>query len=855
MVTPWWYCNTCHLYYATKGNDDPKRVPMRNKFEGMYTRWHFDIGFKYLRDKVAELYPDLRTLPSVEEALEWQSRYKDYVTLLKESDAGDVLTKKKNDAQITEVKQWLTTKEFAWSPPPHKCPWKSPIPLKYFHAATGTAKKWSLPKCSREDLVPVEQVDLLQDVPNLPEIDVLQSAESRACVSLCRPYGRFVNRRKEKGRGNAITTQKHQSGELCLRPLTPDEDVARGMLTGIVADDETLQEKFKLKPSEQIALPVVLEWLGRYNPWNSAYANSLQDVKNCQEFCETLAAEGCKLPSVASLQTVHGEPAAATLGNEKIAAVLPLDDMNATRNSYRHLRAGAHIILQAKLTRPLPKQWQDVHESDLTNAHGDPFLRIPKVLRNNMSFTAVSLYDINLDAKVFVDKYMYGTGSYASTLDCVCSRNVFYASCLYSLDEAFHDGADPEWCFFQRERELKTRLYRDYMGRGSSQSAFIDNSRDHHKVGTAQETGVPVSNSVLYSTQKFSRRIGLHISDSPQALRKVQYDWLEIAAPENLGAPVAMTTITSNQRTSNISAHVRNGPFANPNPDDSVASLRQDGSQLPLQQNIFVQVVDYMRRRKDFMSYAYRQGYDAMRGRLRCHMRRREHQKRGPPHDHINEFPEQCGQTSKPLQIPMEKCSMAPHSLSASDLCTSYSGRCCSVSRYCLKSDAHCRLPTESSGAPYHMQHHVAPATAEMVRPYPLGSFIEGPSMPPDLRGNDVLQTIRALNSVFWTDNRCTTGVVATPQSTCTGTLKERVFQILDCNYNSGELQMNSPMLLQDLIVAYYYRRLQTQIVPHKCSLGYCRNSWSEPCKFGLPCTQVTTELQKDFLVYRFPLF
>ena len=73
MVTPWWYCNTCHLYYATKGNENPKRVPMRNKFEGMYTRWHCDIGFRYLREKVAELYPDLRTLPSIEEALEWQS--------------------------------------------------------------------------------------------------------------------------------------------------------------------------------------------------------------------------------------------------------------------------------------------------------------------------------------------------------------------------------------------------------------------------------------------------------------------------------------------------------------------------------------------------------------------------------------------------------------------------------------------------------------------------------------------------------------------------------------------------------------------------------------------------------------
>ena len=83
----------------------------------------------------------------------------------------------------------------------------------------------------------------MQDVKELPELEELKSSESRSCISLCRPYGRFANKRKEKGRGPVMSTQTHQSGELYMRPLTPEEDAARGMLTGVVADEETLKEK------------------------------------------------------------------------------------------------------------------------------------------------------------------------------------------------------------------------------------------------------------------------------------------------------------------------------------------------------------------------------------------------------------------------------------------------------------------------------------------------------------------------------------------------------------------------------------------------------------------------------------
>ena len=238
--TPWWYCNTCHSYYFSLKSNDPRRVPMRNKLEGLYTRWHWDLSFVHLRPKIAELYPDLSTLPATDEVLEWHKERNRYVELRKEKGAASPLEVNLLAAKIRDT-------ELKWSPPPHLTPWKTPIPQRYFDQAKGSRKSWKLKERAFDDLVPCEQSDLMQDVKELPEMEELKSSESRSCISLCRPYGRFVEKRKEKGRGKVMATQMHQSGELVMRALTPEEDSLRGMLTGVVADEETLKEEFKIR--------------------------------------------------------------------------------------------------------------------------------------------------------------------------------------------------------------------------------------------------------------------------------------------------------------------------------------------------------------------------------------------------------------------------------------------------------------------------------------------------------------------------------------------------------------------------------------------------------------------------------
>ena len=95
---PWWFCTVCFGYWhpslARSGgneadaNDDQGasgvearrlRVPMRNKLEGYYTKWHEDLGFVHLRPALVQQYPDLTTLPSTEEVLEYRQRWELYV--------------------------------------------------------------------------------------------------------------------------------------------------------------------------------------------------------------------------------------------------------------------------------------------------------------------------------------------------------------------------------------------------------------------------------------------------------------------------------------------------------------------------------------------------------------------------------------------------------------------------------------------------------------------------------------------------------------------------------------------------------------------------------------------------------
>ncbi len=850
---PWWFCRTCFYYWSPSAGPDNKRtqlerVPMRNKLEGIYTRWHVDLAYVHLYPFLKQAYPEHHSLPVPDAALQWHRKYADFVGLIKKEDPQGSKHHRKHVLAIESAREELHSMEKAWFPPPHACPWGTPVPLKYFQDAAGVTKVWTLQENSKADLVPREQPDLMQDVPAVPDLSLITSGDARACISICRPHGCFSEHRKI-GRGPFVSTMPHQSGELVLRPLTQRQDKARGMLSSLVCSPAFEKDKLRLKDNEVDMLRNSLPWLRQNNPWFHGYASALSSATECHEFCRTLASEGRLLGTMSDdTETVDNRRIRDCLGEEAVGAFVPLDDLKAPQGTYRHMRAAAEAVYCSELRSSLPKAWRDTHMSDLLDQHGKPIQQVPAPFREFGSFTDISVRDPHLDAKVWVQQHKWGTGSYRSTLDCVTSRNTFRRARFWSLDGEFLDDKDPQWMFFQRESEYKWRLLSDFHGK-KSQGADSSPAQPHEissqllsaltpgptasQKSVARKTpgqDVQLSKREDYSFRNYSRRVGHLIPESNQALTKTRKDWLEIARPGNMGSPSAMTTVVANIRTSTIVAHVVNGPLSLPDPEHTVAYLT-GGLPANVKQaynvtrHAAIQTADYLRRRREFESRSYRRGHDALRGRMRLIMRRRESQKRGWNHDHYNEFPERCG-----------KKKVRKHNLKG----------CHVVSRWCLRSGVHCRLPSSCSNNERHMQTHTGSVTAELLRPYPLGSITLGPESPPDLAGASLEDTISQLEEKFWNDSRMQGQAGDVPEVLCEGSLLERARTLASSLHAAQTVSLDLPMTLQDLYAAYYVRRLQTEVVPHVCKLGYCRQSWSDKCKYCLPCPVVVERPYHD---------
>ena len=259
-------------------------------------------------------------------------------------------------------------------------------------------------------------------------------------------------------------------------------------------------------------------------------------------------------------------------------------------------------------------------------------------------------------------------------------------------------------------------------------------------------------------------------------------------------------------------------------------------------QNITAQTLDYSRRKKEFIEYAYQVNYDTVRGRVLAYLDRREGQRRGHEHNHINEYHEPCS-------LPAVRHGVAmtigdPHCTSSDTDCFRGSKKgvfCRSYSQHCLKAGHQCQLPVEANGTPYHMKTHSGSTTAEMLRPFPLGSTSSGPDVLATPHCGSLEEVYTAVAESSWTSDRLSSSSPTTAfKVQCEGTLIERLQRVLDVPASNGKPTFEKPMTLQDLLAAYYYRRVQAAVALHVCRLGYCRQKWDQPCKFGLPCTEVS---------------
>ena len=639
---PWWYCNWCYQYFFEKiAGNKLQRMPMRNYFEGYYTCWHIDIAYPHLERKLRELYPDHATLPTSAEAMQWHLDYERYVKLKREDDNAD---HRQNTKEVETLKASLDARTLQWSPPPHESVHGTPVPRRFFSAAASTGRgTWSLALDAAIDLVPHEQWELHQDASTCVDraLEELLSSPARAAVSLCRPHSCFVERRRDSGK-RLITTQPHQSGELSLRPLTPYEDKARGMLGCLVAKPAVLKERFALTASEANALASALPWLHSHNPWYAAYCNTAGAVHAIGECVDAMVRDGSLLPKMPhNCAAAAGKTLEEHLHNEDVAVFVPLQDLSALTGSWQHIRLAASAVARAQLKHDLPPAWAKLRHSDLEDEAGHSIETLPECVRHHMSFTNISIRDPFFDAKVCVQQYPWGTGSYGGSCDCVSELRDYQKATAHSGDGAFLDNRDVEWVFLQRERKQKYTLYGDIQGKRMRQ-------RREHEQGRDAKT-----KKATYMQQRFSNRIGHCIPNSPQALRRQRAEVCGASRPGNLGAPTAMTTTVANVHTSELVAHILRGPFAVTDPDDTVSHVLGKSTIGSGIANSGLLQMDFIRRSAEFQSMAYQDSHDGERGRMRALLRRRESQKRGVPHYHYNEYAEPCGKRRRLIHIPM----------------------------------------------------------------------------------------------------------------------------------------------------------------------------------------------------------
>ena len=227
---------------------------------------------------------------------------------------------------------------------------------------------------------------------------------------------------------------------------------------------------------------------------------------------------------------------------------------------------------------------------------------------------------------------------------------------------------------------------------------------------------------------------------------------------------------------------------------------------------------------------------------------RDEDQQRGHRHAHINEFAERCGPSHDTCvtAVPMvSNRAVAPPPSAGVHLRPS----CRSVSQWCLRCGNHCALPAhvsaqeDSTASAYHTTSHTAESTAEMLRPYPLGTLPPQSTQVPDVADCSLKKTIELLNTELWTGERVQ-HKKRMPLS-CEGSFLQRFSSQYMCT-DTKQISLGDATNMRDLCVAFYYRYLQTKIVPHVCKLGYCRTSWEHACKYGLPCEDVVETMYFD---------
>ena len=143
------------------------------------------------------------------------------------------------------------------------------------------------------------------------------------------------------------------------------------------------------------------------------------------------------------------------------------------------------------------------------------------------------------------------------------------------------------------------------------------------------------------------------------------------------------------------------------------------------------------------------------------------------------------------------------------------------MSRWRLRTGTCCRLPAVLDGAQPHTSARLAYAQAELVRPWPLFTLPWLPGNP--LHSSDVCEDtlFSAARLKAKTLEAARGDVPAHSAATLPLSFWDR-WRLALSDVDASSKRYSAPMQLEDLVVGYYYRHLQTSMHVHTCVMGYC---------------------------------
>jgi hypothetical protein len=524
-----------------------------------------------------------------------------------------------------------------------------------------------------DNLVPVPQPELWQDAPEAP-LEQLRSHQGQGQLAV----GRLYSSMEQSGVKAGQAKYAHAAGELHFAKRNP-RAIASTLAFMVGKNDGA---GLKIKPDEIEPARESLRYLQENNPHLQRFWSLWEQFKDLWRASPVPvgsgqtpvrpARAGGRRKGHAVAKTVEGmlgdeeeglvivDPAEMPPNWKGIAELAAIGtaaprlgpDPPAPGAAPPDTTTPAVPTTQAAARSPPPGPQEAPADERETATRAE----LAAAARNVQELSNVTLGDPHLDAKLFPHLYPYGSGSHRSETASV-GLGKYLKALLRSVDDRFRKSA--AWKFFNLDRIIKNDLYfkernrraRDEGGGGTAATAPAAGNptppppQRGRKPKCAEDGGAQAGAGENAAEQEkaapyiFGHADPSHVPESRGWWGKIRKGLYAITEDHELGLMSGMVTVTQNDRSPELLAHVRRGPCAAPTEEEQYEYLlsRRDPrvARPKVHEDPGAAVLSFQRRTLAIKQHFLRLNRATPLGVTKDYFDRTEAQNRGSLHSHI----------------------------------------------------------------------------------------------------------------------------------------------------------------------------------------------------------------------------